>query len=305
LHCWTLRQKVVGDQSKYKVSHKRRMEIAAINNWKLFQFTLFLLYPFVSSMVLKMFICRNVNNTFRLQVDFALECFDETWFSNLPLILVLVLLYPIGIPVIFFFLLCANRPHLAETATRARLGFLYGAFYLSTWWFELACISYKLVMTSVLGFFIPEYQMPMGMAVSFVFLAMLLILKPYLRKGEDRLHILTVTEILLLIQSVYIIADEGNNWDRALDAIVSIGLIAMCIACLVVGAFMVFASGVKIFRAKMRRRRLKKMGKQSEDDDDKIFDEHDELTFTSDYGNVVKRQHRTSSASAIDTSAAS
>jgi hypothetical protein len=272
LYIWTNRQKVVGDQHKYKVSHKRRMEIAAINNWKLFQFTLFLLYPFVSSMVLKMFICRPVNEQFRLQVDFGLLCYDELWYSNLPLILFLVAIYPIGIPVVFFVLLFTNRSRLTETATRAKLGFLYGAFFISKWWFELTCILYKLVMTSVLAFFKQEIQLPLAMFASFSFLVAILLNKPYLRKGEDRLHLLTVAEIFLLVQGVFVIQSEGNNWDPALDVLISLGLIAMCLTCLIVALVMSCASGAKIVRTKLRRRQLKRMGKNREDDDDQIFD---------------------------------
>jgi hypothetical protein len=49
----------------------------------------------------------------------------------------MLLLYPIGVPCFFFYLLYRNRSILHTNATALTYGFLYKAFNADVWWFEL------------------------------------------------------------------------------------------------------------------------------------------------------------------------
>ncbi len=58
------------------------------------------MYPAVSSRVLSFFICRTVSGTSYLVADFELECYNSEWYQYLPVALVGLLLYPLGIPTV-------------------------------------------------------------------------------------------------------------------------------------------------------------------------------------------------------------
>lgn len=221
-----------------KYTYQRKRQLTHVNQWKLSLFTLFLLYPYVSSMVLKMFICREVRGEYRLQADFSLFCFDEQWMSHLGFIIPMVLLYPIGVPVIFFACLYAHRDRLLYTSTRAKFGFLYAAYFNGSWWMEMVNVLYKLFMTSMIGFFDPSIQMPIAMVAVLVYLDTLLIVKPYLRKGEDRLHGLVCIEIFSLILCVYIVQSTGEDWDPTMDLVISLLLITLSISTMLVAVVM-------------------------------------------------------------------
>ena len=47
--------------------------------WKFFSFTLFLLYPYVSSSVCRVFLCKTINGVTYLKADFTLKCYDDLW----------------------------------------------------------------------------------------------------------------------------------------------------------------------------------------------------------------------------------
>jgi hypothetical protein len=119
------------EEVEYAVRQHKRIRRMA---WKLMLFTLFLLYPGVSSSILGMFVCRDIHGKPYLFNDFSLECYDSTWYYYLPFILVMVFLYPIGIPALFYALLHKYRKRRQEVAVRLQLGFLYDhpCLYLNT-----------------------------------------------------------------------------------------------------------------------------------------------------------------------------
>lgn len=167
--------------------------------WKLFLFTLFLIYPSVSSMCLRLFVCRNINGTDYLLADFTLECYDSQWRQYAYIDIFFIALYPVGIPVFFFLLLWTNRKRLTLPDIRIELGFLYEAYSADFWWFELVDMMNKLFLTSFLAFFPSESQLPVGFAWSLAYVDVLLIAKPYVRKGDDRLHLFAQTAIACIL----------------------------------------------------------------------------------------------------------
>jgi hypothetical protein len=74
----------------------------------------------------------------------------------------MLLVYPIGIPIGFFVLLYRKRHVLSDDEVLQTNGFLYQAYHIDMWWFELADMATKLFLTSIIGFFSADYQMPVG-----------------------------------------------------------------------------------------------------------------------------------------------
>jgi hypothetical protein len=72
--CWLDRTDMSDEEEKRLKRQSLRQKYS-----RLVLFTLFLLYPGVSSSILSMFVCEKVNGHFYLMQDFTLECGDERW----------------------------------------------------------------------------------------------------------------------------------------------------------------------------------------------------------------------------------
>jgi hypothetical protein len=111
--------------------------------------TMFLIYPFVSSTVLKFFICKDVYGTEFLLADFTLQCGDSRWDSYLAFAILMTILYPIGVPIFFFWMVSRYRHRLHEAGVQLQLGFLYAAYHPTMWWFEMVFHAHLLVRDNI------------------------------------------------------------------------------------------------------------------------------------------------------------
>jgi len=195
---------------------------------KLAIFTFFLMYPSVSSVVLKLYDCKQVAGTYYLLADFTIECYTKKWsnyaLGNIPFLL----LYPAGIPLTFFALLYVNRHQLTEPKVRLQLGFLYDGYSIDMWWFEMVDMLHKLLLTGVLAFVPVDAAVPMALVFTICYTIIILVKRPYLRKGDDRLHLLGQTELYLLILSAFVL-DHYDRLDDTSDALLSALLIVITI----------------------------------------------------------------------------
>ena len=85
-----------------------------IENQHIFGFTvlLFVIFPGVSSTVMKYFKCALVDGKWLLHADYRLVCYSADWMAHLPVALFGVLIYPIGIPAFIYWSLRAHKQHL-------------------------------------------------------------------------------------------------------------------------------------------------------------------------------------------------
>ena len=63
--------------------------------WKLALFTMFLVFPKVSSTVLSIYICRDIDGTSYLLSDFNILCYDARWYKYIPFDIVMIFVYPV------------------------------------------------------------------------------------------------------------------------------------------------------------------------------------------------------------------
>jgi Sec-independent protein translocase protein TatA len=191
----------------------------------------------------------------------------------------MIAVYPVGIPLFFFIMLWRYRHRLDEIGTRAQLGFLYDAYNRDMWWFEMLDVAHKLCVTCIIAFLPYDYQMPIGMVFVISYTAVILVGKPYLRKSDDRLHLVSQIEILLLLMS-------GNVFNREIvpDSLMSTVLsVVLIIAVLVFFLFFVVQAvqaGLKLissFRKASAAQKLKLEGEADasvtpdRDDDGKVI----------------------------------
>ena len=77
-----------------------------------FLFLLFVIYPGVSSTIAKFFKCTQIDGIWMLDADLRLECYSSEWLFYIPIALVGILMYPIGIPACVGLLLHQNEAYL-------------------------------------------------------------------------------------------------------------------------------------------------------------------------------------------------
>lgn len=79
----------------------------------------FLRYPSLSAKMLQVFNCREIHGGWYLVADMDIECYTPVHDTYTSLASLGVLLYPIGIPVSFLFLMlrCAPGPHACDSLT--------------------------------------------------------------------------------------------------------------------------------------------------------------------------------------------
>jgi uncharacterized membrane protein len=116
---WFDRRDMV-DQSMYRAARKRSRR----RFWKLILFTIFLMYPIVSRNVMAMFVCKTINGVDYLSADFTLKCYTDIWKKYVGAAAFMVLVYPVGVPAFFGFMLWRYRTRLQEPGVRMQLGFL-------------------------------------------------------------------------------------------------------------------------------------------------------------------------------------
>jgi hypothetical protein len=97
-------------------------------------------------------------------------------------------------------------------------------------------------------------QMPFGMAVIILYLMVILFRSPYIRKGDDRLHLIVQVELFLFLQSAYTLyAHKDDLKDPATDALLSALLIGLCILALLIALLMAALTIRKLFLKKERK----------------------------------------------------
>jgi len=156
----------------------------------------------------------------------------------------MVIVYPLGIPAIFFFLLwrikdriVMARPLTAATETAERFeqnvyityGFLFEAYHARFWFFEVIDMIHKLLLTSVLPFIPQDAQIQFALCVVCFYLMTILWLGPYIRRIDDQLHQLVQVELICLLVHAFLeeIVYLDGQQNNAVDTLISILLISI------------------------------------------------------------------------------
>jgi len=200
-------------------------KIVRKKTWKLVLFTLFLVYPSVSSFVLRLYVCKYVDGVAYLVADFAITCYDSTYNFHARLDIITVILYPVGIPLFIYAMINRYKNRLDEVGIRAELGFLYDAYDRQFFFWELLDMVHKLTLVSLIAFLPYNLQMPGGIVVVGLYTMALLVCQPYIRKGDDKLHLISQVEILCLLVAGHVFQTDFTKYDKKMDIIMSVILI--------------------------------------------------------------------------------
>ena len=105
-------------------------------------FILFSVFPSASGKILQLFNCIQLGaNFYVLRYNVNTQCYTSEYYSYLGYAIASLLIFPVGIPVLFFTLLAsrARKGLLLTVGNRARFGLLTNGYVLPRfWWFEEA-----------------------------------------------------------------------------------------------------------------------------------------------------------------------
>ena len=201
--------------------------------------------PSVSTTLFGAFPCDTLDIGKRyLIVDYGIDCSSSAYKTYAIYSGLMVLVYPIGIPLVFWFLLIKKKDHINKpVAEREKdedlfgIEFLYDNYKPNFWYFEVVVTVFRLLLTGVLGVIQPgsSTQLSVGMLMSGAAIVICCRLWPYENERDNYLSVLSYVQIFLLMLCALVI----KNQDLASDSFdkENLGYVLICgnILVLVVG----------------------------------------------------------------------
>ena len=175
-----------------------------------------------------------------------MECYKEEWNHALPVAITMIVLYPIGILVLFMVLLY-RREKWKLPALRKALTFLYQGYDEGTWWWELMEMANKIVLTCVIKLFGQLWQPRIGMLWCVFFMLLVLMKRPYKFAILDRLALFAEVEILLILLALHTLEESGPLLEDSIgDIILSIVMLGMFLFIILLGLVLVGRQGLNL-----------------------------------------------------------
>jgi len=241
--------------------HLHPLVYARHGGLKLLVTTLFLTYPAMCAKLVRMFQCTEMANGVRyLDADQAIVCSDSviahsyffdwkwTYQQYRDLAWYLSVLFPIGVPVLFFLILFAHKKRMfsddkyVRRETRAEIGFMYGHYKSRYWYWEVVDLLRKLLLTTILLSFYPKS--PLQLVFGCIMAAAVLLLNakasPLKEKSIDMMTCFCQISIFCtlfaaLLMRMDVKSQGPGNWfvvDNMLTLFVLIPIIGLLVAVL-------------------------------------------------------------------------
>eukprot|EP00656_Telonema_subtile_P018089 TRINITY_DN19748_c0_g1_i1.p1 TRINITY_DN19748_c0_g1~~TRINITY_DN19748_c0_g1_i1.p1 ORF type:complete len:1629 (-),score=429.64 TRINITY_DN19748_c0_g1_i1:239-5125(-) len=193
----------------------KQVEIQAIRtrSWRIVLMGLFILYPVLVTKMSAAYQCRKVDGEWYLESDVTLPCYDQAWVPYALMGAAGIILYAIGIPAGFFYMLYTNRDDLQSPDLVAKLGFLYAGYQSSFFLGELVEMTRKLLMTGLVMFIAPGSVMQIVVAAAFcaVFLLVQVLCNPYEEEAENKVNVWTLWATgLTVLFGMLVLVSEGD-----------------------------------------------------------------------------------------------
>jgi hypothetical protein len=179
---------------------------------KIFLMFMWCFFPFVCFVILSAFNCEKFDNgDYLLQSDFSVHC-DSDAHRNYKIVAGLaILVYPVGVPLLFLWCMWPYRHEFADVATRessfakgGHLAFFVADFTGDLWYFEILELLRKLLLNGFAILISPGslMQLVLAMIVSLFYFALVLHLQPM----QDLTNNYFVAFISLMQMFIYMIS---------------------------------------------------------------------------------------------------
>lgn len=221
------------DMADENIARNRRA-LAVAKLMRILFFIAFLGYPWINAVLLSMYNCITINGVSYLMADFRVQCTSESHIVHALIIAPFAFFYSLGIPFCYGYYLFKHRSELRNPHMLIKAGFIYESFNDNAWYFELLEMLHKLIHTSFIPFLPNDYEMPFHMGVTIVFVVVVLLVNPHIRKGDGHLKLWSLSYIYHLALVGYILQTLGvvllPQLENVIVSAVLIGIVSvMCI----------------------------------------------------------------------------
>ncbi|CAN0099518.1 unnamed protein product [Ectocarpus sp. 12 AP-2014] len=214
----------------------------------------FLVYSSASSMVFQTFACEELDDGIEyLRADYRIKCDDSEHKDFEAYAGFMVMVYPLGIPLLYAFLLFQRRdvlaePHADRTIAQS-IAALWEAYRPERFYYEVIECGRRVMLTGVVVFIFPNdaAQIAITMLAEFFFLTVFEVLAPYesesdmwLSRGGHVIVFLSMFDLLLLKVDV---SGERDQSQAAFAGVLLAGHVLMILAIFVEAIFICYASG--------------------------------------------------------------
>jgi len=192
--------------------------------WKLIILVSFVIYPSVSATVLQALHCRDIEGKGYLTADYRILCwdsngYDATWLLHAQIAFGAFLIYPLGIPCLYYCVLKSNEDALYDEshpdfkAVRAKYGFLYETYEKGTWYWELVMLAEKLILTGLLIYIKPDSisQLASGFTISMFFFIAHVRCQAYIKDKDDDLQFCAMLGITFTLFGGILLKTDTQN----------------------------------------------------------------------------------------------
>ena len=170
---------------------------------------LYAVLPSVSTTVFGAFPCDELDTGEKFLIaDYAINCDESSYSLFAAYAGVMMVVYPIGVPVLYGWLLVRKKEHITQPVAEreednelAGLAFLFDQYKPKYWYFEVVVTVLRLLLTGVLGLIEPgsATQLCVGMIITFGAVMQLCDSKPYENGRDSVLSILGYVQIFLVM----------------------------------------------------------------------------------------------------------
>ena len=170
---------------------------------------LYAVLPSVSTTVFGAFPCDELDTGEKFLIaDYAIDCDEGKYSLFAAYAVIMMVVYPIGVPVLYGWLLVRKKEHIKQPVAEreednelAGLAFLFDSYKPQFWYFEVVVTVLRLLLTGVLGLIEPgsATQLCVGMIITFGAVMQLCDSKPYESGRDSVLSILGYVQIFLVM----------------------------------------------------------------------------------------------------------
>jgi len=196
----------------------------------------------VSTTIFKTFQCMTYGDdpVSYLIVDQSIDCSNASHRRYMVYSTGMCLVYPVGIPVLYTWLLFSKRRSLLaqereDNHSLHKIGFLWDSYVKECWWFEIFECLRRLSLTGVLAFVAPgsPSQIVFALLLALLSIAMYTHLKPFDRDQDNSLAIVSQWSIFFTLFAALLKkmkVDEEDHYDQNLFGLLLIVVNLMGVA---------------------------------------------------------------------------
>lgn len=198
----------------------------------------FLVFPSVSGKIFRTFSCDELDNgKSYLRADYSIDCDSNEYSFGIYWAILMIFIYPVGIPLLYFCLLYSKRNELnpdidekveaeelealklemrEENDSLASISFLFDAYEPQLWWWEvLECVR-RLLLTGMMVFFLEgtAVQIVIGIMIALASVKVYGFYLPFIDDGDDVLAEVAQWQTFLVLFGALLIRVDVTSDDE-------------------------------------------------------------------------------------------